>query len=79
MLKAFDLENQSGSLTLAAPVTFKIDFNKMALPCWPNCTKAQDQNRIALYDYNIDTNVWTRLSTIVDWDNNQMWADLNKI
>ncbi|MBS3058472.1 MAG: LamG domain-containing protein [Candidatus Diapherotrites archaeon] len=78
LLKAFTLSTRAGSLTFTSPATFKVDFNKMALPCWPSCTIA-DANKVALYDYNSQTGTWTKLRTIVDWDNNQMWADLNSI
>ncbi|MDO8647350.1 MAG: hypothetical protein Q7R70_02960, partial [Candidatus Diapherotrites archaeon] len=78
MLQAFNLENVNGDLNLTQAATFKVDFNKQALPCWPACT-IKDANRFSLYNYSPDTNAWTKISTIVDWDNNQMWADLNRI
>jgi hypothetical protein len=77
LLQAFDLESDI-SVNFTTPAKFKVDFNKLALPCWPSCTSI-DANKLALYDYNADANSWTKLSTIVDWDNNQMWADLNRI
>ncbi|MBI5133092.1 MAG: hypothetical protein HZA83_00105 [Thaumarchaeota archaeon] len=77
LLQTFDIEGAQ-DVNFTTPATFKVDFNKQALPCWPTCT-IHDANRVSLYRYNIDSNTWTKIPTIVDWDNNQMWADLNRI